>query len=84
MNSFGKRGIGNESTYNQGFLFSSWLCENYGVDVLKNVSKSLSDPINYSIDNALFDITGKYGKELYLEWKEHLILHYSLNINHIY
>jgi len=30
MNAFGKRGIGNESTYNQGFMFCSWMVEQYG------------------------------------------------------
>ena len=77
MNTFGKRGIGNESAYNQGFLFSSWLTENYGIDILKKISKSLSKPMNYSINYAMRDATGKWGDDLYQEWKDDLQVYYS-------
>jgi len=77
MNTFGKRGIGNESTYNQGFLFSSWLAENYGVNILKDISHSLSNPMNYSINHAMRDATGKWGEDLYWEWKDDLQVYYT-------
>ena len=76
MNAFGKRGIGNESIYNQGFLFSSWLTEHYGIDVLKKISKSLSNPMNYSINHAMRDATGKWGEDLYQEWIDDLQVYY--------
>jgi len=77
MNTFGKRGIGNESTYNQGFLFSSWMSKNYGIDVLKKISQSLSSPINYSINYAIRDATGQWGDKLYEQWKEDLQMYYD-------
>jgi len=77
MNSFGKRGIGNESIYNQGFLFSIWLAENYGNDILYKISKSLSKPFNYSINQSIKDITGKTGQSLYNEWEEYLKFYYK-------
>ena len=78
MNTFGKRGIGNESTYNQGFLFSQWLSENYGMDVLKKITLSLSNPTNYSINRAMRDATGKYGSELFQEWAGEIFLDYTI------
>ena len=78
MNTFGKRGIGNESTYNQGFLFSQWLSENYGIDVLKKITLSLSNPTNYSINHAMRDATGKYGSELFQEWADEMFLDYTI------
>ena len=77
MNAFGKRGIGNESTYNQGFLFSSWLSKKYGNTVLKDITYSLSKPFNYSINSTLKSVTGKTGYELYENWKKELLLDYS-------
>ncbi|RMZ49724.1 hypothetical protein EB821_01240 [Candidatus Marinimicrobia bacterium PRS2] len=84
MNTFGKRGIGNESTYNQGFLFSQWLSENYGMDVLKKITLSLSNPTNYSIDRAMQDATGKRGSELYQEWKDEMFLDYTTKTKDIH
>ena len=84
MNTFGKRGIGNESIYNQGFLFSQWLSENYGIDVLKNITYSLSNPTNYSINRAMKDATGKWGNELYQEWADELFLQYSTKTRDIH
>ena len=78
MNTFGKRGIGNESIYNQGFLFSQWLSENYGMDVLKKITLSLSNPTNYSINHAMRDATGKYGSELFQEWADEMFLDYTI------
>jgi len=84
MNSFGKRGIGNESSaYNQGFMFCSWLVEKHGVDVLKNITKSISNPLNYSINYAMRDATGKWGHELYEQWKNELNLRYKTKTAHI-
>ncbi len=76
MNTFGKKGIGNESTYNQGFLFSSWLAKKYQPRVLKDISTALANPVNYSIDEAMKHATGISGKELYNEWKLYLIENY--------
>jgi hypothetical protein len=44
MNTFGKKGIGNESAYNQGYSLTKYIVANYGEDVLKDISVSLSSP----------------------------------------
>ena len=76
MNSFGKKGIGNESTYNQGFLFSSWLSEKFQPRVLKEISIALANPLNYSINEAIKEATGSSGQDLNNEWKLFLIKDY--------
>ncbi len=76
MNSFGKRGIGNESTYNQGFLFCKWLVNEYGLDILKNISNELSNPFNYSINESMKNATGVWGSDLYDRWKAELKVNY--------
>ncbi len=84
MNVMGKRGIGNESSaYNQGFLFCSWLAEQYGVDVLKRITQSISNPLNYSINQAMRDATGIVGFELYDMWKNELNQSYNNKTTHI-
>ena len=69
MNTFGKRGIGNECTYNQGFSFVKYLVERFGEGILKDISKSLSKTVNYSIYKVLKDVTGESASELYNDWK---------------
>ena len=69
MNTFGKRGIGNECTYNQGFSFVRYLVDRYGEKILKEISQALSKPINYSIYKVLKDVTGESAINLYNDWK---------------
>ena len=83
MNSFGKRGIGNESTYNQGFSFISWLAKIYGNDINKRISKEISKPYQFSISNALKQVTGIAGNDLYKQWAEDLSLEYKSKTDHI-
>ena len=68
MNSFGKRGLGNESTYSMGFRFSQYLSNRFGLEVLRKITDSLSSPLNYSISIAIQKATGISGNELYDDW----------------
>ncbi len=72
MNTFGKKGIGNESTYNQGFAFVRYLRHRFGEDVLDKITKALSNRWSYSIDKAMEKATGIPGKTLYNEWAGYL------------
>ncbi len=65
MNTFGKSGIGNESVYNAGFALSRYLSVKYGPESLKKIMASLRKPMNYSINKAIKDATGKEGKSVY-------------------
>jgi hypothetical protein len=83
MNTFGKRGIGNESIYNQGFAFVSYLANRFGEDVLRKISVSLSKPFNYSIRKAMKDATGIDGVDLYKDWANELAMSYKSKTEHI-
>jgi len=69
MNTFGKRGIGNESTYNQGFSLVQFLVDQYGSKVLRDISNDLARPTNFSIHTALKNTTGESAEYIYDEWK---------------
>ena len=77
MNSFGKKGIGNESTYNQGFSFVLWLANNFGNDINKRISAEISKPFQFSISNALKKATGVPGNELYQSWVNDISIDYK-------
>lgn len=77
MNTFGKSGIGNESTYNAGFALVKFIAKRYGVDSLREIVIELSNPLQYSIDRAMKRVLGKSGKEVYHEFKLSLEKHYQ-------
>jgi len=72
MASFGKRGIGNESTYNQGYAFVGYLAERFGPEVISDLAAEISRPVQFSIDNALKKVTGIRGSQLHREWVNQL------------
>lgn len=72
MASFGKRGIGNESTYNQGYAFVNYLAEHFSPQILPDLAAELSRPVQYSIDRAMKNVTGIRGEELHREWVNQL------------
>ena len=69
MNTFGKKGIGNESTYNSGFALCSFIADNYGAHALKQIMVELSNPLQFSIDKAIEKATGISGFHLYEDFK---------------
>ena len=62
MNTFGKKGIGNESTYNAGFALSRYIAYKYGSNSLKELMIELSKPLQYSIDRACMNVLGIDGE----------------------
>lgn len=82
MNSFGKKGIGSEAVYNQGFSFSKFLVDKYGTNVLPEISDVLSKN-TYSVNKAIFKVTGKYGEELFQEWKITLENEYNIKLKNV-
>jgi len=77
MNTFGKSGIGNESTYNAGFALVKFIAKRYGPDALQRIMVELSKPFQYSIDRALKKALGNPGREVYGEFKLSLETHYG-------
>jgi len=78
INTFGKNGIGNESVYNTGYAFCRYLAVKEGPQVLKKIMSSLSSPLNYSVNRAIKEATGKSGKETYLNFVDVLEKRYDL------
>ena len=83
MNTFGKKGIGNELTYNQGFSLTKFIVKEYGEDVLKDISYQLSNPFSFSIDRAINKTIGISGYEIYENWKNELINIYDEQLKNI-
>jgi WD40 repeat protein len=69
MGVFGKTSLGNESSYNAGFAFVSYLARRYGEDKLAAISRNLATLTEVTIDGAIRRAVGKSGEEVYNEWK---------------
>jgi len=83
MGTFGKRGIGNESVYNQGLAFTRYLYRTHGEDVLPRLLNVLSNPLQFSVDNALRKVTGTPGDQIYQQWKSYLENNYFKMLSNI-
>ena len=83
MNTFGKKGIGNESAYNQGYSLTKYIVKVYGEDVLKDISDNLSKASVYSINKAIYNCIGINAYELYNNWISHLSKVYKLQLENI-
>jgi len=78
MNTFGKSGIGNESTYNAGYKFCRFIALSYGADKLKEIILALSSPLQFSVSSAIEKSIGISGNELYDLYKKSLENGYDL------
>ncbi len=78
MNTFGKSGIGNESTYNSGYALCRYIAVKYGSEKLKIIMEELSNPFQMSINKAIRNATGIDGNELYNDFKLVLEERYDL------
>ncbi len=58
-----------ESIYNSGYNLTRYIAHKYGEDKLIEVSNSLGDLTNFSMDAAMSDVLNKDGNEIYSEWK---------------
>lgn len=83
MNTFGKKGIGNESVYNQGFSLVKYMVNKYGEDCLNEISINLSNPFIYSINKAIEKSLGISGYELYDDWKKDLKNRYTKQLSSV-
>jgi len=83
MSIFGKTGIGNESTYNQGFSLVKFIAYKYGEDKLKDITYQLSRSFTFSIDKAIENTLGVSAEHLYNEWKSELQFIYSNQVKSI-
>tara|TARA_B100000073_G_scaffold136449_1_gene111966 strand:- start:4234 stop:7182 length:2949 start_codon:yes stop_codon:yes gene_type:complete len=77
MNTFGKKGIGNESTYNAGFALSTFLANEFGPRVFKDIMESLSSPFQFSIDQAILNVTGESIETIYTRFQRSIAARYN-------
>ena len=87
MNTFGKKGIGNESTYNSGFALSRYIVFKYGSDIIKDLMIELSSPLQYSINDAFYNLLDIEGEEIYDDFVSTLEERYNklvstIEVNH--
>ena len=82
MNTFGKKGIGSEAVYNQGFSFSNYLVEEFGQEILPNISNILSSA-TYSVNKAIQKATGYSGYDLYSKWVLNLKNNYNQKLSNV-
>ena len=87
MNTFGKKGIGNESTYNSGFALSRYIVFKYGSDIIKDLMIELSSPLQYSINDAFYNLLDIEGEEIYNDFVSTLEERYNklvstIEVNH--
>ncbi|MFC1563934.1 DPP IV N-terminal domain-containing protein [candidate division KSB1 bacterium] len=72
MGVFGKTSIGNESVYNQGFSFVSYIAREFGDETLERITKLMGGVFSIRIEQAIKKAVGIDGKELYNRWKREL------------
>jgi len=80
MGVFGKTSLGNESSYNAGFAFVSYVARRYGEEKLVEISRNLSRLTETSIDGAIRRALGKDGREVYDEWRRAITEEYRRRI----
>lgn len=78
MNTFGKKGIGNESTYNSGFALSTYIANEYGPESLKLIMDELSSPGRFSINKAIENVIGVSGEDVYEDFRSNLEIRYNM------
>ncbi len=78
---FGKTSLGNESSYNAGFAFVSYIAHHYGEEALNEISRNLARTAEVSIDGAIERAVGKSGRELFEEWQRKLELEYEARVS---
>jgi len=83
MNTFGKKGIGNESTYNSGYALSLYIASKYGESKLKEIARELSRVRSYSIDGTIKRVLGVTGKQLYKDFKATLEKRYEILLDQV-
>ncbi|HPG39009.1 MAG TPA: hypothetical protein PLP19_09140 [bacterium] len=77
MGIFSKNSLGNERTYNAGYALTRYIAGTWGEEGLKQLTRELRKPFQVSVDNAIKQITGLNGKELYAQWQTHLQDYYN-------
>lgn len=77
MSVFNGRGDDYEKTYNHGFALVKYIAETYGEDKIIAIIKEASRFGRLTFDRSIKSVLGISGRELYAEWKDHLLKEYN-------
>ncbi len=69
---FGHPGIGNEAVYNTGYAFASYLAGRFGSGIHADIARAARNKLRLSFNRILEDVTGMKGKDLYLDFTDHI------------
>jgi Tol biopolymer transport system component len=72
MGIFGKRSLGNELVYNQGYGLTLYIAHQYGQDALRKLARAQGRLDRIGFSGACREVLGKSEKEIYSEWLEWL------------
>lgn len=68
MGTFGKNSVGNESAYNSGYAFVTYIVSKYGEESLEKICR-FSGGLTTSFEGAVKKSTGRTLNELYQSWR---------------
>lgn len=77
MSVFNGRGDDYEKTYNHGFSLVTYIAETYGEDKIVAIIKESSRFGRLTFDRSIKSVLGINGRELYAQWKSHLLKKYT-------
>ncbi len=80
MGVFGKTSLGNESSYNAGFAFVSYVAHRYGEAKLVEISRNLSRLTETTIGGAIKRAVGVDGSQVYEDWRRAIMEEYTRRI----
>ncbi|MFC2136094.1 biopolymer transporter Tol [Bacteroidota bacterium] len=68
MGVFNKTSLGSESVYNSGYALTLYIAQKYGEDKIRKLTKELATFTNINMDEAIEEVLGISGDQLYEEW----------------
>jgi Tol biopolymer transport system component len=77
MGVFGKNSIGNESSYNQGYAFVSFLAKTFGDSIVKKMAHQAAAPLTLTFDGVMKETTGIAADSIFRMWDNYLEDTYS-------
>ncbi|MEJ2050483.1 MAG: biopolymer transporter Tol, partial [Calditrichota bacterium] len=72
MGVFGKNSIGNESSYNQGYAFVSFLAKTFGDSIVKKLMRQAAAPLTLDFNRVMQSATGVPADSIFRMWENYL------------
>ncbi len=72
-----KSSLERENVYNQGYAFTNYLAEEFGEEILREISESLGKKGIHSVQEAIKDATGIPGEKVFDNWIQKMKSEYT-------